>query len=235
MRISSARGLITGLLLLAGMTMASFAPQSSAAIYDGRPIAAYSFDEGEGEALTDVTGNGHDGAIEGADWTKGKFGSALEFDAESEDLVTVPGTENLQLEEFTVEAWVRPSDTALLAPAIAKLDDEDFGYALYAGGDNAPGRPQAYILEGQQISATAYDDEALTEKAWSHIAATNDGAHLRLYVNGELVDTGPADDVKAGGEGPLTIGGNEAFEEGEYFSGKIDEVRVYERALEEGR
>ena len=198
------------------------------------PIAAYSFDEGEGKTLHDMTGTAHDGAIEGAAWARGKYGGALEFDGEAEDLVTIPGTEDLQLEEFTIEAWVRPSDTTLLAPVVAKLSDEDFGYALYAGGDSNAGRPEGYILDGKEIDAHAVDDEALPEHAWSHIAVTNDGNKIRLYVNGELEDTGWSSDVKAGGAGPLTIGGNEAFEAGEYFSGKIDEVRVYERALDAG-
>src|SRR4051812_41245702 len=81
--------------------------KSTAAIYDRGPIAAYSFDEGEGEVAHDAAGE-HDGTIEGPGWSKGKFGQALEFDGEAGDLVTVPNAEDLQLEEFTVEAWVRP-------------------------------------------------------------------------------------------------------------------------------
>ena len=161
------------------------------------PIAAYSFDEGEGSTVEDAAGE-HDGTVEGPGWSKGKFGKSLEFDGEAEDLVTIPGTEDLQLEEFTIEAWVRPSDTTLLAPVVAKLSDEDFGYALYAGGDSNAGRPEGYILDGKEIDAHAVDDEALPEHAWSHIAVTNDGNKIRLYVNGELEDTGWSSDVKAG-------------------------------------
>jgi hypothetical protein len=226
-------GILAVLVLVSTLGFAASIWPTQASASQG-PVAAYSFDEGEGSTAEDSFGE-HDGTVEGAGWTKGKFGGALEFDGEAEDLVTIPGTEDLQLEEFTLEAWVRPAQSDLLAPIVAKLDEEDFGYALYSGGDSAAGRPQGYLLEGIQISATAYDDEELPEHAWSHIAVANDGAHIRIYVNGELEDTSPVDeDVKAGGEGPLTIGGNEAFEAGEYFSGKIDEVRVYDRALEAG-
>ncbi len=52
------------------------------------PVAAYSFDAGEGSTAEDVTGNEHDGAIEGASWfDNGKYGSALSFDDEN-DCVT---------------------------------------------------------------------------------------------------------------------------------------------------
>lgn len=33
------------------------------------PVAAYSFDEGEGTTVEDVTGDGHTAMIEGAEWT----------------------------------------------------------------------------------------------------------------------------------------------------------------------
>jgi len=38
-----------------------------------------------------------------------------------------------------------------------------------------------------------------------------------LYVDGELVNVRAGDDVLAGGEAPLQIGGNESFVEPEYF------------------
>ena len=43
-------------------------------------VAYYSFDEGEGNVLHDLSGNGNDGTIYGAKWVDGKYGKALEFD-----------------------------------------------------------------------------------------------------------------------------------------------------------
>ena len=73
--------------------------------------------------------------------------------------------------------------------------------------------------------------EALPPKAWSHVAFTSDGAHLRLYVNGDLVDTASAGEIGES-EGPLYLGCWP--EQSDYFEGKIDEVRVYDRALDAG-
>ncbi|HEX4463270.1 MAG TPA: hypothetical protein VH042_01365, partial [Solirubrobacterales bacterium] len=57
----------------------ALAPQKGLA--SAPPIAAYSFDAGKGSIAEDVTGNEHEGTIEGAEWTeRGRFGSALEFD-----------------------------------------------------------------------------------------------------------------------------------------------------------
>ena len=70
---------------------------------------------------------------------------------------------------------------------------------------------------------------ALSPSTWSHLAATYDGATLRLYVNGSQVDewaqTGPIQTST----GPLSFGGDALY--GQFFSGRIDEVRIYNRAL----
>ena len=64
---------------------------------------------------------------------------------------------------------------------------------------------------------------------WAHLAETYDGSSVRLYVNGTLVSTTAAPGSLASSTAPLRIGGNNIW--GEYFSGLIDEVRVYNRAL----
>src|SRR5262249_49077787 len=73
-------------------------------------VAAYSFNEGAGTAVTDVTGNGNTGTISGATWTAaGRYGRALSFDGTSAR-VTVPDAASLHLTTgMTLEAWVNPS------------------------------------------------------------------------------------------------------------------------------
>ena len=65
--------------------------------------------------------------------------------------------------------------------------------------------------------------------AWTHLAATYDGATLRLYVNGAQVGSKAVSGAIATSTGPLRIGGDSIW--GEYFSGLLDDVRVYKRAL----
>ena len=64
------------------------------------------------------------------------------------------------------------------------------------------------------------------------LAATYDRTTLRLFVNGVQVASGAQTaPVSTSTSATLTIGGN-AY--GEYFTGLIDEVRVYNRALTAG-
>jgi Concanavalin A-like lectin/glucanases superfamily len=196
------------------------------------PVAAYSFDAGEGTTAEDITGNEHEGTIEGAEWTNGKYGKALSFNAAEGDILTIPASEELELEEFTLEAWVKPQEWRENAPVIATLSPEGHGYALYAANEEPYKLPIGYVTNEASVEDYAYSEEALASHAWTHLAFTDDGAHLRFYVNGELVGTEAAPHVKAG-EGALQIGGNETFGE-EFFDGKIDEVQIYNRALSGG-
>ena len=65
---------------------------------------------------------------------------------------------------------------------------------------------------------------------WKHIVAVKEGGRLKLYINGELTVATPPFEPKeydVSNDEPLQIG----FGEMDYFSGKIREVRVYNRAL----
>ena len=64
---------------------------------------------------------------------------------------------------------------------------------------------------------------------WTHLATTYDGSALRLYVNGTQVATLAATGSIVTSTGALKLGGNALW--GEWYSGLIDELRVYNRAL----
>ena len=65
--------------------------------------------------------------------------------------------------------------------------------------------------------------------AWTHLAATYGSGLLRIYVNGVLVSTQAVTGTMASSTRPVRIGGNTIW--GEYFAGRIDEVKIYNRAL----
>jgi hypothetical protein len=224
--------LLFALCVVATVSLAlTWSPQSSRAA-DQQPVAAWSFDENTGETVEDLYGES-DGTVEHAGWKKGRYGSALEFDGE-ESCVTVPNSATLQLrEEFTLEAWVRPEATGEFDPVFFKEDAElNYGYALMAGGVEG-GHPSGYVVDGTwpapEIEATA----ELPVHVWSHLALTFDGAHIRLYVNGELIASGASEELVES-HGSLRMGCGDNFGFWDYFEGRIDEPRIYERVLPPG-
>ena len=198
-------------------------------------VAAYSFAEGNGTTVADASGNGNTGTINNATWVQGKYGNALKFTGATNSFVSITDAPSLDLtNKLTLEAWVNPStlnspDGNWVAP-VAKdhptLTANDVSYALYAAaGTGTP--PGEHILAGSGdvgVSATS----KLTLNTWTFLAATYDGASMKIYVNGVLVkskaQTGTIAEVNA----PLKIGGDWS---GEMFTGIIDEVRVYNVAL----
>ena len=189
-------------------------------------IASYSFNEGSGTTLTDRSGKGHTGTIAGATWTtQGKSGSALSFDGIN-DLVTVNDAADLDLTTgMTLEAWVRPSSVTNWRTVLLKERTGGLVYALY--GSNNSSRPETYITVGAELGAPA--QAALALNTWSHVAVTYNGAMLRLFVNGVEVGSRALSGPMSTSTGVLRIGGNSVW--GEYFSGRIDEIRIYNRAL----
>jgi hypothetical protein len=187
-------------------------------------VAAYSFNEGSGPIAADASPQRNTGTLSGAAWTAaGKNGGALSFDG-VDDWVTVPDASSLALTNaMTLEAWVRPTALSSWRTVILKETLSNLAYALYGSTSNAS-RPDT-----EAGSAWLYGPSALATNTWSHLAATYDGTTLRLYVNGTQVASKASSVLMPVSSGPLRMGGNAIW--GEFFSGQIDDVRVYNRAL----
>jgi hypothetical protein len=190
------------------------------------PIASYGFEEGSGTLVADVSGRGHHGVVDGPAWnTNGRFGRSLTFDG-IDDLITIDSTSLLNpLTAMTLEAWVFPTTTAGTRDIIIKEGENADVYNLYAR--NWQGLPESNVnIEGAPITA---EGAALPANQWTHVAGTYNGSVVRLFVNGVQVAVTTQAGTVTPSAGPLRIGGNSLW--GEFFQGRIDEVRVYNRAL----
>ena len=190
-------------------------------------VAAYSFDEGSGTTVADASGNGNGGALQGASWTSaGKFGSALSFNGTSAR-VRVEDSASLDLTSaVTLEAWVFPAASQSGWRAVVQKEVDS--YLLHASSGAGGLRPAAGVTVGGAVP-TVFAPSALPVGAWSHLAMTFDGAQVRVFVNGVQVASLPQTGSIGPSGSPLWIGGNSPY--GEYFNGRIDEVRVYRAAL----
>lgn len=190
-------------------------------------VAAYGFNEGSGTKVNDVSGKGNHGTISGATWTSsGRYGKALLFDG-SNDRVTVNDAASLDLTTgMTLEAWVYPTATPTNWRTII-MKEQPGNAVYYLDANSYRNQPVTGVFVGS--ARTLYGGSRLAVNAWTHLAATYDGQTQRLYVNGSQVAQRSQTGQIRASTGALRIGGNSVW--GEYFKGRIDEVRIYNRAL----
>lgn len=188
-------------------------------------VLSLDFDEASGSTAVDGSGRGHDGTISGAvRTTAGHSGSALTFDG-SGDRVTVADHIDLDLTSaLTMEAWVRPDTTKTWQTILLKEAGSGIAYGVYAT-DGGTGKTNAWIGD-----LGAYSPSAIQTGRWTHVAATFEGGTLRLYRDGAQVGAITGVSAPPVSTGPLRIGDNSVWS-GEGFDGRIDEVRLWSRAL----
>ena len=191
-------------------------------------VAYYSFDQGSGTTVTDVSGNNNTGSIVGATWTtSGKFNGALSFDGTNQR-VDIPNTASLQLSSaMTLEAWVKPSTVSNAWRDVIFKGNDNY-YLMATTGPAHAGTPAGgAIVNGAHTEA--FGTGVLPTGTFTHLAATYDGATLKLYVGGTLVGSKAATGAITTSTNPLQIGGDSIYSQ--YFAGVIDEVRIYNTAL----
>jgi hypothetical protein len=187
-------------------------------------LAAYGFEEASGTTAVDALGHRNGVIVGGASRVAGgRFGKALSFDG-TDDVVTVAGAAPLDLVSgMTLEAWVRPSVLGAVQSVVTKDVPGSFSYTLLA--NTGADRPSANVFTTSALAAEGPAALALT--TWTHLAQTWDGTTLKLYVDGAEVASRPAAGSPSVNNGQLKIGGTSVA--GQFFSGLIDEVRVFDR------
>jgi chitodextrinase len=192
-------------------------------------VAAYSFDEGSGTTVADLSGNGNTGTLSNTTWTGvAKYGNALVFNGSS-SRVTINDAASLRLSTgVTLEAWVNPSTVSTAWRDIVYKGNDNY----FLESTTNTGAPGAGVTIGS-VDAVTRGTTPLTVNSWSHLALTYDGSTLRLYVNGVQVSSLSQPGAIAASTNPLQIGGDSTF--AQFFTGTIDEVRVYNTALNQSQ
>jgi hypothetical protein len=197
---------------------------------DAPPMAAHwKLDEGEGETLSDETGQ-YTGTIERAEWVAGRLGNGLQFDGDG--VVTITNSDSLPATtNYSWTAWIRTTEGGTI---LARGG---------AGKDWAPAGRALYVDDGALVFYAAWAplvkaEMDISDDRWRHVAVTvgpqNGQDTITLYVDGAAVASGP-NEVAAADEAqatPIKIGYFiDGYPPHSGFTGVIDDVRWFKYAI----
>lgn len=186
-------------------------------------IAGWKFDENSGNIAHDMMGL-HNGDITGSTWVTGISGSALEYDGLGGH-VQVPNnsTFNPVGDKISFSFWFKLRQAGADGAFV-------FQNVKYMVRMDAQGRVSfgVYTPVFKGI-VMAYTDRILNTD-WHHVAATYDGAIMKIYVDGILKASGSNTGNLQSTTSPVYIGNQNSINP---FKGTMDEVLIYSKALSE--
>ena len=210
-------------------------PRSGSVPAQGRPAVAEGFLAHyplDGDAK-DASGNGHDGQFRGTEPATDRFGkesAACRFSGDSY-IEIAPPPQRKAGSPMSVSLWANYDDQ----PA-----HDEYSHGLLAQDGRWQGREnRVYHLSSFQGRIVQHffdwqNDLSATEKVapgtWYHIATVFDGQAHRLYIDGSIQD-GKAGELAASDVQPFCIGTLNSWRRDFHFRGRIDDVRIYGRAL----
>jgi hypothetical protein len=188
----------------------------------------------DGDA-NDSSANAYDGTAEGSyEWTTGKVGSgAIDLSGGWVVVEDEGNTPRLRPKHYvSVMAWVYidgqvGEDSKLVIKGAN--DEETFG--LEADGEDGAAFIMRDANNPDSVLKVISGGNVIAGNEWIHIAGTYDQNEQLIYVNGVVEDSNArgAVDLFTDANDGLGIGGR--YGDGADFEGKIDDVRVYDRAV----
>ncbi len=191
------------------------------------PIAHWAMNEGSGNSVRDVSGNGHDAVLTGANWNRnGAIGSALSFESNSGGLsLPVSAFTGLNA-EVTIAVWANGSlNQPLNNINFRALMGSNRTLNIHLPWSNsnvywdAGNTGRVYDRINRSANASLY------EGGWNHWVFTKNTStgRMNIYVNGELFHTGTGKSLNMSGITSAVLGSN--------YNGSMDEMMLFNSEL----
>jgi hypothetical protein len=195
-------------------------------------IAHWKLDETEGTIAHDSISN-KNGTLNGNPiWrpVSGAVRGALQLDG-ADDYVSTPFVLNPSSGPFTAMAWVKGG-----SPGQVVLSQQST-FLLPAGkdwlcADPTGGKLMTALTDGSPSTSPLVSEFVITDGEWHCIVVTWDGSRRCLYADGVKVaeDPNPLANLVSSNTG-LNLGAGRNRNPGTFWSGLIDDVRIYNKAV----
>jgi len=172
-------------------------------------------------SVLDMSGNNNHGAIYGINGTNNN-----EYSISHGSFIDIPGNNGLNPSYLTLNTWVNSASDGILIGRTSNGSDHQYNLSIEHR------KPIIYIKKnGGWYSVTT--NEIIPSNEWSLITGTWDGNSLNIYINGVLKGINqniPAGELDKFNSGSTSIG-MWWYKYPVYFTGEIDDVRIYNRSL----
>jgi lysophospholipase L1-like esterase len=200
----------------------------------GGLVVDLTFSEGTGSSTTDHSGNGNDGAFfNGASWVTGQTGSGVRFDG-GNDIVEIANSFTVDSPRgaITIIAWIyrETAQPGWRTGVLRQVGTGAFEHYLLGFLDN---NFRWVVNTTSGYSSLTLGGPAPLQQ-WVHMVGTFDGATVRFYVNGVEQFSTPHTGTLRTDSTPITLGSSynsAALVPGEALNGRIDGVKIFNRAL----
>jgi len=199
------------------------------------------FVQGEfAETASDSSGNDNDGLLySGPTWqpTGGQSGGAIEFDGVDDYIKTFDNSDELQVvNDYTLSVWIKPNATQKdFAGVISKCNTsgETNHWTLQF---NSGSSKKLVVYHPDYLPRPWSWDTGITLSeaagAWHHIGVVREENSMTSYFDGVPRNTSIWDNAPANGNGHLNIGADRTASSSHVYKGLVDDVRIYDRALD---
>ena len=185
--------------------------------------------------VTDQSGNGNDGVVEGASLTSDRFGnekSAFSFDGAGNTIlanvknmmsINSPLSFSWWFYVDSLPVFTSRSDAQNMIVLVNK--EEGIGVQV---GFRSPGYNTLGFDTWNWGGGTLLEVKPPEAKKWYHCVYTSDGSTHRFYLNAKEITNSTAK-TQQGVPSVLMFGNYPSGRQ--YFKGKLDDIRIYNRAI----
>jgi len=192
-------------------------------VNDSTLVAHWALDEVEGMFAADSAGDNDAFVVGGAAWqpSGGQVDGAIQLDGVSGCAIAGFAL-NPADGPFSIIAWIKGGESGQVI-----MSQQSVANWLTT---DAEGNLMTELAGLGRNSGPVWSQTVITDGIWQRIGLVWDGSHRTLYVDGIAV----ADDIQPGLESSqmgLYIGVGKNYDAGTFFSGLIDDVRIYNRVV----
>jgi hypothetical protein len=206
--------------------------------YQESLVSYWKLDETSGSTATDFIGT-NDGTASGTTIVDAKYGKGRSFNGSS-DYIDLGSTNEYALTTYTISGWFNTSYSSEFGIITNRETSETArSWWISIWKDSAGTHTDGSLvwrasIDGSWVNGVDLStSSAVDDGNWHHFTAVlNSGKSATLYLDGEVEDTqelsGRIDTPSA-----TTVLGKTSNDSTRYFNGKLDDFKIYNRALTE--